>query len=118
MIDVTRDSEAEEISQRTMELQEKMKDILMPLLAGCIEEGNGQDSNKGICNTLVDAEDSIEVDCLPESGNPCHRSVIHLDISVPRTNSSDDFSDEIMEKCREVPLVELFVACGSFPNEE
>lgn len=58
-----------------------------------------------VLNALVEAEYLIDGLCLAESDPPCYRYVIHLDIFVKSIAASADFTEPLMTKFREEPLV-------------
>ncbi|CAJ1961988.1 unnamed protein product [Cylindrotheca closterium] len=117
LMDVTLDSETEELSPLTMELDEKIQRFLLPSLAGCtIDRRRRLQIESFVVNAFVDSEVSIGGACLPDSETACYRYVIHLDIYVQRTVASADFSSDIVGKFREAPLVERLGMLAPFKN--
>ncbi|CAJ1958240.1 unnamed protein product [Cylindrotheca closterium] len=117
LMDVVLDSETEELSPLTTELDEKIQRFLLPSLVGCeTKQRRRLQIESFVVNALVDSEGNVGGSCLPDSETPCHRYVIHLDIYVQRTVSSADFSQDILEKFREAPLVERLGLLPPFQN--
>ncbi|CAJ1962000.1 unnamed protein product [Cylindrotheca closterium] len=106
LMDVTLDSEIEDLLPYAIQLEAKIQRKLMPLLAGCTNERRRLQMKSFIVNAMVEAEVSICADCLSDSDSPCNRYVIHIDIYARRTGSSVDFLGEILGLFREGPLVE------------
>ena len=65
---------------------------------------------------LIEAEYLVRGLCLAESDPPCYRCFIHLDIFVSRLVGSEDFSESLMAKYREEPLIEKLRLLPPFVN--
>mmetsp|Transcript_7699 Transcript_7699/g.18538 ORF Transcript_7699/g.18538 Transcript_7699/m.18538 type:complete len:196 (-) Transcript_7699:89-676(-) len=105
-MDVVLDAETEDVSPLIMELEEKMQSILMPLLAGCTEEGDSRDKTQGIINALIDPEVVVNGECLPDSERPCDRFVSDLYIYSNDILPSAELIEVINTEFRALPLEE------------
>ncbi|KAL3929063.1 MAG: hypothetical protein SGBAC_012377, partial [Bacillariaceae sp.] len=114
LMDVMWNSEPDELSPLSMEVAEKIRLFLLPSLAGCTDQRRRLQLENYIVNAMVGAEASIGAACLPDSESPCHRYSIHLDIYVQSIASVFDFSEEIVTKFREAPLVDRFGLLSPF----
>ncbi|CAJ1968333.1 unnamed protein product [Cylindrotheca closterium] len=117
LMDVMLDSETEDLSPLTIELKDKIQRLLLPSLAGCPNERRRLQIEVYIVNALVNAEVNIGASCFAaDLERPCHLYVIKLDIYVQRTVSSADFSEDILDKFREAPLVDQLGLLSPFQS--
>lgn len=114
LLDVMLDSEPTDLASVTMELEEKIQRFLIPSLAGCSYETVHLQSNTGVVGALVDAQHDVDGVCLHDSVSPCYRYAIQLYLFVSRLVRSADFSEEIMTKFEEAPLVETLELSNPF----
>jgi hypothetical protein len=105
-MDVTLDSETDDLSPHSMELDEEIQRILMPLLAGCTNRRRRLQIENSVVNALVDAQVATSTDCLDGSERPCYRYVANLSIYHSVTASSANFKESIDAEFRNTPLVE------------
>ena len=107
LLDVTLDDEISDLSPVTMQLEQKIQQVIMPPLAGCPAEEDGLHQETNVFDSLVDdVKHDSNSSCLEESSSRCYRYDIQLHLSVPALAKSADFSREIMAEFQEAPLVE------------